>query len=54
MDNTSWPEAAIASSAIISVTLFLCVIAWQISAIVRTGMTRDDAKTANNDSIKRA
>lgn len=54
MENTSWPEAMIASSAIISVALFLCVITWQIAGIVRTGMARDEAKPAPNDSIKRA
>jgi hypothetical protein len=39
MDNTSWPEAIIASSAIISAFSFAAVLVWQISRIIQTNLT---------------
>jgi len=42
VDNTSWPEAFIASSALFSGAILLSVLVWQIGRIILTGMTMKD------------
>jgi hypothetical protein len=51
MDNTSWPEAIIASSAIISAFSFAGVIAWQISRIIQTNLTLGKRRGSGNEPI---
>jgi hypothetical protein len=52
MDGTSWPDAIIASSAIISGASLVGVLVWQISRIIQTGMTLGDRRNSGNDAAR--
>jgi hypothetical protein len=52
MDNTSWPEAIIASSAIISAFSFVGVIVWQVSRIIQTNLVLGSRRKSGNDPAK--
>jgi len=51
MDNTSWPEAIIASSAIISAFSFAGVIVWQVSRIIQTNLTLGRQRPASSERV---
>lgn len=52
MDNTSWPEAIIASSAIISAFSFAGVIVWQVSRIIQTNLTLGRSRNTGSVATK--
>lgn len=52
MDNTSWPEALIASSAILSAFSFAGVIVWQVSRIIQTNLTLGGRRNPGNEPVK--